>query len=124
MESPPHLALDARQATAAGLGLAERLAIAAAVLARQAQLVQLPLLLLVDLLDAGGLEERVPLLGGVRMQEGRAVLHVDAAQVDLGLGDVVQRQAVSLLGLHGAVLCQLGYGKKGGQRGFFFLEIA
>lgn len=57
---------------------------------------QLPLLLLVNFLDAGGLEERMPPFGRVRLQEG-AVVYVDAAQVNLILGDVVQRQLVGLL---------------------------
>lgn len=107
LEGAPHLALDARQAAATGLRLAEHLAVAAAVLPRETQLVQLALLLFVYLLDAGGLEERVSPLGRVRLQEG-AVVHVHAAQVDLVLGDVVQRQLIGLLRLLSTVLRKLG----------------
>lgn len=103
----PHLTLDARQAAAAGLGLAEALAVAAADLPRDAQLVQLPLLLLVDLLHAGRFEQSVALLGRVGLQEGAALQAGLAHLAHVLLGDVVHRQLLGLLALLGAVLCQL-----------------
>ena len=101
-----YLTLDASQAAAARLGLAEALAVAAAVLPGQAQLVQLPFLLLVDLLDAGRLEERVALLGGIRVEDGARV-RAGPAQVQLLLGHVVHRQTLGRLAVLRAVLGQL-----------------
>ena len=63
-----YLTLDARQATGAGKRLTEALAVAAAVLSPAAQLLQLPLLLLLNADHARTLQKPPPLLRGVRVK--------------------------------------------------------
>lgn len=97
-----YLAFNARQAAAAGLGVADLLAVTTAVLPGQADAVQLPLLLLVNLLHAHGFEQRPPLFGGVGLEE-EAVLQVHVADVDVVIGDVLDSELVGLLRLLCAV---------------------
>lgn len=67
---PPYLALDARQAAAAGLGVTDPVAATATVLPGLAQSLQLPLLLPVDLAHARSPQQGPPLPGRVGVQGG------------------------------------------------------
>lgn len=103
-----YLTLDAGQAAAAGLWFTEALAVTATVLPGYPQLVQLPLLLLIDLLYAGRFEQHVPPLGRIRVEEG-TIIQVGPTDVNLILRDVIHRQSLCLLTLLGTVLGQLGW---------------
>lgn len=101
-----YLTFDAGQTAAARLGLAESLAVTTTVLPRDSQLVQLPLLLLINLLHTGCFEQRVPTFRWVRLEEG-AFLQVGSTDVDVLLWDVIHRELLSLLALLGSILSQL-----------------
>ncbi len=101
-----HLTFDPGQTTAAGLRLAEALAVASTVFSRRTQLMQLTLLIFIDFLYACSFKEGVSSLGGIGMQEG-AVIQVYSAEVDFILWDVINSQPVSLFGLLGAIFCKL-----------------
>lgn len=83
-----HLALNASQAAATRLWLAEALTITSAVLPGDPQVVQLPFLLLLDLLNPGSFEECIAAFRWVRLKEGTFV-QVCPADVDVLLWDVV-----------------------------------
>lgn len=91
-----YLTFNACQAAAAGLWVADLPAVAAAVLPGQADVVQLPLLLLVDLLHPHGFQQRTSLLGRVGLEE-EAVLQVHIADVDVIVRDVFNSELVGLL---------------------------
>lgn len=101
-----HLALDPCDAAGAGLRVAENPTIAAAVFPGHPDGSQLVFLLHVNLLDAGGAQQRPALLGGEWLEE-EVVVHLRVVQVDVVVGDVLRRERVGLLRLHRAVLGQL-----------------
>lgn len=67
---------------------------------------QLPLLLLVNLLNTGCFEQCVAVFRWVRLKEGDFV-DVGSADVDVLLGDVVYSQSLCLLAVLGSILGQL-----------------
>lgn len=101
-----YLALDPCDAAGAGLRVTEDPAVAAAVLPGHPDGSQLVLLLHVNLLHPGGAKQGPALLGGQRLQE-EVFIHLRVVQVDVVVGDVLRRERVGLLRLHGAVLSQL-----------------
>lgn len=91
-----YLALNACQATAAGLGIADLLTVTATILPGQADAVQLPLLLLVNLLHPNGFEQCTPFLGWIGLEE-KAILQVHVADVDIVVRDVFNSELVGFL---------------------------
>lgn len=101
-----YLTFDASQAAAARFRFAEALAVAAAVLPGDPQLVKLPLLFLINLFHPCCFQQRIAAFRCVRLEEG-ALVQVGSADVDVVFGDVVHRQLLSLGTLLGTVLSQL-----------------
>lgn len=83
-----YLTFDASQAAATRLRFAETLAVATAVLPGDPQLMQVPLLLLVNLFHTSCFEQCVAMFRRVRLEE-RALIQVGSTDVDVLLGDVV-----------------------------------
>lgn len=110
-----YLALDPCDAAGAGLRVAENPAVAAAVFPGHPDGPQLVFLLHVDLLHAGGAQQRPPLLGGERLEE-EVVVHLRVVEVNFVVGDVLRRERVGLLRLHRAVLGQLSTSGNGAKK--------
>lgn len=106
-----YLALNACQAAAAGLGIADLLTVTAAVLPGQTDAVQLPLLLLVNLLHPNSFEQCTPLLGWVGLEE-KAILQVHIADVNVIVRDVLNGELVGFLrflcAIHGELRAKHG----------------
>jgi len=101
-----YLTFDASQAAATCLRVAEALAVTTTVLPGDPQLMQLPLLLLVDLLHASCFEQCIAAFRWIRLEE-RALIQVGSTDVDVLLRDVVYRQSIRFLAFLGSILCQL-----------------
>lgn len=108
MRMSPYLALDSGETAGAGLRAAASAALAAALLAGDADGAQLVPLLAVDAPHAGRPEQSAALADAQRLQE-KVLVHLRARHVDLLLADVRQRQRRRrrLLRLQHTIFCQL-----------------
>lgn len=102
MPSDPHLAFDASLAATTVPRVAVEAAVAAALLAREADGTQLGLLARVDAVDARGPQQCPTPLGGQRLQK-EAVIHLHTLHVQVLIRDVIQGEELSLGTFHRSV---------------------